>query len=109
MGREGAQGPKRGGQGTPRAVGCQGLRCPRGQGAARVCVWVLTDEVGGFGGHEEVGQVEPLDERRVDGEGLAPAPRIVWGKGWAHLMPAPPTPNPLPGAGSLPTHGPPPP
>lgn len=41
----------------------------------------LTDEVGGFGGHEKVGQVEPLDERRVDGQRPAPAPRVVCGEG----------------------------
>lgn len=46
----------------------------RGQEAHR---WVLTDEVGGVGGPEEVGQVQPLDECRVHGDGLAPAPRIV--------------------------------
>lgn len=45
-----------------------------GQEAQR---WVLTDEVGGVGGPEEVGQVQPLDECRVHGDGLAPAPRIV--------------------------------
>lgn len=39
----------------------------------------LTDKVGGVGGSEEVGQVQPLDESRIHGDSLAPAPWIVCG------------------------------
>lgn len=41
----------------------------------------LTDKVGGVGGSEEVGQVQPLDESRIHGDSLAPAPWVVcrWG------------------------------
>lgn len=44
----------------------------------------LTDKVGGVGGSEEVGQVQPLDESRIHGDSLAPAPWVVCGWGAHH-------------------------
>lgn len=62
--------------------------------------WALTDEVGRVGGPEEVRQVQPLDECRVHGDGLAPAPRIVCR--WKVSIRAPDIPSLSPSAGLQP-------
>ena len=66
--------------------------CEASSGMGGAWRWALTDEVGGVGDTEEVGQVQPLDERRVHGDGLAPAPRVVCGRRCASpTRPTPPT------------------
>lgn len=88
------------------------MEAPSGPPSSCPSQRALTDEVGGFGGHEEIRQVEPLDERRVHGEGPAPAPRVIWAGGTAaRCILAPqyppahsPCPLPMQRAGGMPTH-----